>query len=113
MIMVENPRDAAAFPDPLTYKVKDDGIQPAKKLTKVFGSKDYKNMKTFLKESRQLQKEKNRENKEREEELKDKLGNKIPKFPEPIPQAYETFDKWRVHWQKNKPKPREAKGSAI
>jgi hypothetical protein len=109
--MVENPKDATLFPSPLTYTVKDDGIQPAKKLTKVFGSKDYKNMKTFLKESHQLQKERNKEAREHEEELKDKLGNKVPKFPEPIPQAYQTFDKWRAHWKKNKPKPRGPKGS--
>lgn len=109
--MVANPKDAAAFPDPLTYQVKDDGVQPAKKLTKVFGVKDYKGTKAFLKESRQLQKQKIREAKEREEELKDKLGNKIPKFPEPTPQAYQTFDKWRQHWEKNKPQPRGSKGT--
>lgn len=110
MIMVANPKDAAAFPSPLTYDAHDRGVQPNKKLTKVMGGVNYKDMKKLRKEKHQENKEKQAEERERAKDLADKLAGKIPKYPEPIPQGYQTFDKWRTYWNKNKPKPKEKDG---
>lgn len=71
------------------------------------GGRDYKRYKEFTRESLTQQRERTKAEKERVNELKDVLGDKIPQYPEPIPQAYQTFDNWRKYYKVNKPNPRQ------
>lgn len=43
-------------------------------------------------------------------DLKDKLGEIVPKYPDPVPQTYNTFDNWRKYYEKHKPNPYAKKG---
>lgn len=73
------------------------------------GGRDYKRFKEATREAQSSQKERAKNEKERVADLKDTLGDKIPQFPEPIPQAYQTFDNWRKYYKVNKPNPRQKK----
>lgn len=71
------------------------------------GGKDYKNFKEAKQARATTQKERDQQEKERVTELKEVLGDKIPKLPEPIPTAYRTFDSWKKHYIVNKPNPKQ------
>lgn len=81
-------------------------FQP-KHLTKVMGGRDYKKLREDKKAMEIERKEREQAEKERQAELKDTLGDKIPKFAEPIPVAYKTFDDWRRYYKVNKPNPKQ------
>lgn len=71
------------------------------------GGLDYKRFREANKEALTRQKERDKTEKERVRDLKETLGNKVPELPEPIPQAFRTFQSWQKYYKVNKPNPKQ------
>lgn len=110
--MVANPKDAKNFPAPNAYEPvfsSNQKLEHEHYLTKVMGGRDYKRFREADKAKTSQQKERVKAERDRVADLKDTLGDKVPDLAEPIPQAYQTFDKWRKYYKINKPNPRQKK----
>lgn len=74
------------------------------------GGRTFKDFKTRRVELTGRYKEKDDAEKERVAGLKEELGDLVPKYPEPIPQDFNTFQNWTRYYKKNKPIPRAKNG---
>lgn len=71
------------------------------------GGLQYKNFKEEADRIKSDRREKEAAEKERQNDLKEELGDKIPKFIQPISQSYRTFDNWSKYYKVNPPKPKQ------
>lgn len=74
------------------------------------GYLEYTKLREDIKSKQSERRERDQAEKERLDELKDTLGDKVPKHPDPIPAAYKTFDSWHQYYKVNKPNPKQKNG---